>query len=72
MRTSTLHAKINLLPQERLAELSTFVDFLLSRERLTQQTAEPRRKPVFGSAKGTFKMAADFDAPLDDFSDYMP
>lgn len=31
------------------------------------------RKPHFGSAKGlvTF-MAEDFDAPLDDFNEYMP
>jgi prevent-host-death family protein len=28
----------------------------------------PERKP--GSAKGRVSMAADFDAPLDDFSDY--
>lgn len=30
---------------------------------------EPR--PRFGSAKGTFWMADDFDAPLEDFKDYM-
>jgi hypothetical protein len=27
--------------------------------------------PVFGCAKGKFKMADDFDAPLDDFMEYM-
>ncbi|MCL1992225.1 MAG: DUF2281 domain-containing protein [Spirochaetes bacterium] len=32
---------------------------------------EPRGVPVFGCAKGQFKMAADFDEPLDDFKDYM-
>ena len=26
---------------------------------------------VFGCAKGQFRMADDFDAPLDDFKDYM-
>jgi len=31
--------------------------------------AKPRR--VFGSAKGMIQMANDFDAPLDDFKDYM-
>jgi len=30
---------------------------------------KPRRKP--GSAKGLIHMAEDFDAPLDDFKDYM-
>lgn len=29
------------------------------------------RRPMVGSAKGVFKMAPDFDAPLEDFKDYM-
>lgn len=28
-------------------------------------------KPQFGSAKGMFTMSEDFDAPLDDFREYM-
>ena len=28
-------------------------------------------RPQFGSARGLIKMADDFDAPLDDFDDYM-
>ena len=28
--------------------------------------------PKFGSAKGLFKMAEDFDEPLEDFKDYAP
>jgi hypothetical protein len=40
---------------------------------LTFSPAETERKktPVFGCAKGQFRMAEDFDAPLDDFKDYM-
>jgi prevent-host-death family protein len=33
--------------------------------------APPRNKRVFGSARGTFQMADDFDAPLEDFKEYM-
>jgi prevent-host-death family protein len=33
------------------------------------ETAE--RRPHFGSAKGSVWMADDFDAPLDDFAEYM-
>ena len=29
------------------------------------------KTPVFGCAKGQFKMAADFDEPIEDFKDYM-
>jgi antitoxin (DNA-binding transcriptional repressor) of toxin-antitoxin stability system len=30
-----------------------------------------QRRPVFGSAKGLISMADDFDAPLEDFRDYL-
>jgi len=37
----------------------------------TPARAETQKVPVFGCAKGQFKIAEDFDAPLDDFKDYM-
>jgi len=33
--------------------------------------ASPQRRPQFGSAKGPVVMADDFDAPLEDFEEYM-
>ena len=44
-----------------------FIDFLLSKE----EKKIPSHKPKFGSAKGMFKMHPDFDAPLEDFKDYI-
>jgi hypothetical protein len=40
---------------------------------LTFASAEPKQKKErrFGCAKGQFRMAEDFDAPLDDFKEYM-
>jgi hypothetical protein len=35
------------------------------------QPESSRKTPVFGCAKGEFKMADDFDAPLDDFAEYL-
>lgn len=32
---------------------------------------QKKRKPVFGSAKGLVEISGDFDAPLDDFKEYM-
>jgi len=32
---------------------------------------EQKKVPVFGCAKGRFRMADDFDEPLEDFKDYM-
>jgi len=36
-----------------------------------QATAKSGERGGFGCAKGEFSMADDFDAPLDDFKDYM-
>jgi hypothetical protein len=38
-------------------------------------SSAPKLGPVqrrAGSAKGTIELSADFDAPLDDFAEYMP
>jgi antitoxin (DNA-binding transcriptional repressor) of toxin-antitoxin stability system len=34
--------------------------------------APPKRQPQFGSAKGLIAIAEDFDAPLQDFAEYIP
>lgn len=34
-------------------------------------TTSKKQRPVFGSGRGLFKMADDFDEPLDDFEPYM-
>jgi prevent-host-death family protein len=33
---------------------------------------QPTNRPQFGSARGLITIADDFDAPLDDFGEYMP
>ena len=37
----------------------------------TPTEAEAKKVPVFGCAKGQFRIAKDFDEPLEDFKDYM-
>ena len=39
----------------------------------TDESSPPvlKKERVFGCAKGQFRMADDFDAPLEDFKDYM-
>jgi hypothetical protein len=59
-----LYGKIESLPVELQKEVSLFADFLLSK---TSHTAVPK----FGSLKGKIHLSADFDAPLDDFKEYM-
>lgn len=71
MTMSPLHItnKIQQIHSEKgQQELEFFLDYLLTRQ---SSEATPKKIPKFGCAKGTFKMADDFDAPLDDFRDYM-
>ena len=49
------------------AEVFDFIDFLLSK----QQKDALQKQPVFGSAKGRFRMEENFNAPLEDFKAYM-
>ena len=67
MSNLTIHTKLEILPQELKNEVNDFIDFLI------QKSAKEKEKvfPKFGSAKGKIRMSADFDAPLDDFKEYM-
>jgi len=62
-----LYTKLSSLPPVLKAEVADFVDFLLSKKKKAIKSKQPK----FGCAKDQFKMAADFDAPLDDFKEYM-
>jgi hypothetical protein len=62
--------KLSSLPEQMKAEVNDFIDFLAEKAR-KQKAVENKPKAKFGSAKGMFKMAPDFDEPLEDFKDYM-
>jgi hypothetical protein len=67
MKLINLYSKISLVPDDLKAEVNEFVDALLKRNK-----KEPGdKKPKFGCAKGQITMSPDFDAPLDDFKEYM-
>ncbi|MBC7528336.1 MAG: DUF2281 domain-containing protein [Chthonomonadaceae bacterium] len=36
-----------------------------------ETASDEKPRPRFGSGKGIFRMAHDFDAPLEDFREYM-
>ena len=38
---------------------------------IPQETISVKKVPVFGCAKGQFRMSEDFKEPLEDFMDYM-
>jgi hypothetical protein len=62
-----LYTQISSLPADLKKEVSDFVEFL-------KQKAKPKtrlKKRQLGVAKGLIVMSPDFDAPLDDFKEYM-
>ena len=62
-----LYTQISSLPADLKKEVSDFVEFL-------KQKAKPKsrlKKRQLGAAKGLIVMSPDFDAPLDDFKEYM-
>lgn len=67
MSTLNIYTKLESLPANLKQEVSDFIDFLIQKSEMQKKENHPQ----FGSAKGKIKMAPDFDAPLDDFKEYM-
>jgi hypothetical protein len=62
-----LYSKLSNLRDNMKSEVSTFIDFLLSKNK-NKNTLKNKAK--FGSAKGLFKMKKNFNDPIEDFLDY--
>lgn len=62
-----LYSEIASLPNNLKNEVSDFVEFLKIKIKATNKIKERK----FGCAKDLLKMSDDFDAPLQDFKDYM-
>ena len=67
MKQVNLYNKISFLPENLQAEVIDFIDFLLSKNLGNTK----KKKPKFGCLKGKIKISEDFDAPLEDFKEYM-
>lgn len=62
-------AELRALPPERQAEVLDFIEFMKQKDKKQANIKAPRQ---FGMMKGLVThMAEDFDAPLDDFEEYM-
>jgi hypothetical protein len=70
MKDEILLKQISMLPDALKKEVLDFVGYLLFKYQ-QKPLEKPKKKPKFGSAKGMYIIADDFDAPLDDFKDYM-
>ncbi len=70
MTEQTLIQEIYTLPEHLKLEVLHFVQFLKQKQKVESEPAKPRKRKV-GSTKGEIFMADDFDAPLEDFAEYM-
>ena len=68
MTDQVILKKINALPDNLKSQILDFIEFISSKYRTTKYE---KIIPKYGSLKGTFKMADDFDEPLEDFKEYM-
>lgn len=61
-------ARIQQLPEQLKQEVLHYVEFLQTKYDAQNRKPENRKA---GSAEGQFTIAPDFDAPLEDFKEYM-
>jgi Protein of unknown function (DUF2281) len=63
-------SEMQYLPENLKMEIFHFVSFL-KHEYLQQNKSVKNNQRVFGRSKGRYQISADFNAPLEDFNDYM-
>lgn len=68
MSSADLLVKFNGLPEDLRKQVVDFIDALLKHAPKPEPT---KKKRVAGLMKGQIHIADDFDAPLDDFKEYM-
>lgn len=74
MASLSLYTKLETLPPALKEEAKNFIEYLVDKTKKGKK--EPNSKqnnniPSFGSLKGKIHLSDDFDAPLDEFKDYM-
>lgn len=70
MATAHNYIQLSSLPEDVRQQVLDFIEFLMRRKQGDGPT-EKRKAPVPGLAKGMLTVPDDFDAPLDDFKEYM-
>ncbi|MBI5215200.1 MAG: DUF2281 domain-containing protein [Ignavibacteriae bacterium] len=68
MSDTLIYSKLSTLPDNLKHEVVDFIDFLIAKK---EKESAPFEGPKFGCAKGQIMMSDDFDAPLEDFKEYM-
>ena len=70
MTALSIYTKLEMLSPALKQEAMRFIE-LVDKTSGKNSGEAIKTKPVFGSLKGKIKLSDDFDAPLDDFREYM-
>lgn len=69
MNDLNLYIKISMLPEHLKLNVLEYIDSVVLKKAKLKNLDS--KHPKAGCMKGTFRMAHDFDEPLDDFNEYM-
>ena len=67
MTNTALYTQISTLPRPIQNEILDYMEFLIHKHK----PQKIKNHPKTGCMQGIFKMNEDFNAPLDDFKEYM-
>ena len=70
MTDKLILSEIYQLPETLKLEVLHFTQFL-KKEYEQKVVSKSNSERVFGRSKGRYKLSADFDAPMEDFKEYM-
>lgn len=70
MATQDQYIQLSSLPEDVRIQVLDYIEFLMERREEKPKESTPKKRPI-GMFKGKIRMADDFDAPLDDFKDYI-
>lgn len=71
MSTHDQYIQLSSLPEGVRRQVLDLIDSLMRRRQPPEPAQQARKKPFSGLLKGRVRIADDFDAPLDDFKEYM-
>jgi hypothetical protein len=72
MTEKLIFSQLYQLPEHLKVEVLHYIAFLIKEQTSQVHQVRKPKKRTFGSAKGKYQLAPDFDALLDDFKEYMP
>jgi hypothetical protein len=71
MAAQDQYIQLSSLPEDVRKQVLDFIELLMKRREEKPQEPQHKKRRVAGLMKGQIHIADDFDAPLDDFKEYM-